>query len=110
MISQGTQIINKRTNTTHFVDEIEVINNETLIFTQDMKCFPISEIIVAKIEESPMSYSESKTIINFTNSFIRVLHYDLPLAEKDPSYVDKLKNMFESIWSKMKRSFISSNG
>jgi hypothetical protein len=108
-MSKGTQIINKRTNTTHFIDEIEVINNETLIFTQDMKCFPISEIIVAKIEDYPLSYSESKTIINFTNSFIQVLRYDLPLAEKNPSYIDKLKNMFEIIWSKLTRSFTSSN-
>ena len=109
MISQGTKIINKRTNTTHLIDEIEVINNETLIFTQDMKCFPISEIMVVKNGDSPLSYSESERMINFTNSFIRVLRYDLPLAEKDPSYVDKLKNMFEPIWSKMKRSFTSSN-
>lgn len=44
MIGYGTQIINKRTNTVHTVDGIEVINNETLVFTQDVKCFPLSEV------------------------------------------------------------------
>jgi len=44
MISHGTQIINEKTNTIHIVDEIEVINNETLVFTQDVKCFPLSEV------------------------------------------------------------------
>ena len=44
MIGYGTQIINKKTDTIHIVDEIEVINNETLVFTQDVKCFPLSEV------------------------------------------------------------------
>jgi hypothetical protein len=44
MISHGTQIINEKTNTIHIVDEVEVINNETLVFTQDVKCFPLSEV------------------------------------------------------------------
>jgi hypothetical protein len=44
MITYGTQIINERTNTIHVVDGIETINDKTLVFTQDIKCFPLSEV------------------------------------------------------------------
>lgn len=109
MILHGTQIINEKTNTIHVVDEIEVINNETLVFTQDMKCFPISEIRTVKIENIPLSPSESKTIINFTNSLIQVLRFDLPYAEKEPSHIEKLKNQFLEIWLRITECITSSN-
>jgi hypothetical protein len=94
MISHGTRIINKKTNTTHVVDGIEVINGESLVFTKDIKCFPISEVRRIESQNIQLSYSDSKNIIGFTNSLIQVLHYDLPLVEKKPSFLEKLFNKF----------------
>lgn len=94
MIIHGTQILNKKTNTIHIVDDIEVINNETLVFTKDMKCFPISEIKRIEVQDTSLSYSESETIVDFTSSLIQVLRNDLPRVQKPPSFLEKLLNRF----------------
>lgn len=93
MMHYGTEIINKKTKTVHKVDDIEVINNETLVFTQDLKCFPISEIQTCNIQNSELHNHNSK-IIELTNSLIQVLDYNLPYAEKKPSFIEKVISKF----------------
>ena len=90
MIVIGTQIKNKKANTIHVVDGIEVINHETLVFTTDLKCFPISEIEKLETPNSESNDYESRIVINLTNSIIQVLHYDLPYVEKKPNFIEKI--------------------
>lgn len=90
MITQGTQIKNKKTNTIHVVDDIEVINHETLVFTKDLKCFPITEIEKSETSNSVSNDYDSRVVINLTNSIIQVLHYDLPYVQKKPNFIEKI--------------------
>jgi hypothetical protein len=90
MIVPGTQIKNKKTNTIHVVDGIEAINHETLVFTTDLKCFPILEIEKLETPNSESNDYDPRIVINLTNSIIQALHYDLPYVEKKPSFIEKI--------------------
>jgi hypothetical protein len=105
MIESGTQIINIKRNTIHIVDGVEVINNEKLVFTTDMKCFPIKEIEL--FYPFQFTNKDQDALKKLSISLFEVLENDYPYF--DPPKVSK-KNMFKTIWSKIKRSFTSSNG
>jgi hypothetical protein len=44
MIQIGDKIRNKKTNTIHIVDSIDVFDGLTLIFTKDIKYIPINDV------------------------------------------------------------------
>ena len=44
MIQIGDKIKNKKTNTTHIVDSIDVFDELTLIYTKDSKYIPINDV------------------------------------------------------------------
>jgi len=43
-IIKGDYIVDIVKGTKHCVDSIEVIDNQTIIFTEDSKCFPVEKI------------------------------------------------------------------
>ena len=105
MIESGTQIINIKRNTIHIVDGVEVINNEKLVFTADMKCFPIGEIeLFYSPQFTKENHNDLKTL---SSSLFEVLENDYPYfdSRKVPQ-----KNSLEILWLKIKRRFTSSNG
>lgn len=105
MIGTGTQIINIITNTTHTVDDVEVINGETLVFTTDMNCFPIED--VEKLHYG-VPNTESKKIISDKNDDITLLqsiHLIIDISEfpsipyqKKKSFNSLIKKIFSNIW------------
>jgi hypothetical protein len=102
MISRGSQITNVRNNTTHIVDDIEVINGEKLIFTEDTKCFPYHECEL--VQNSSIEYT------NFTKTLIDNLkHSELDLGEWTPrEFIPKpkiKKNFLKRIWDKILYTF-----
>jgi hypothetical protein len=102
MISRGSQITNVRNNTTHIVDDIEVINGEKLIFTEDTKCFPYHECEL--VQNSSIEYT------NFTKNLIDNLkHSELDLGEWTPPPfvpIPKIKkNFLKRIWDKILYTF-----
>lgn len=104
MIKPGSEITHKITNATHIVDGFEIINNEKLVFTTDMKCFPINEI---RINEDTCTVES--VIYELVKSKRKI---DMGLLTPPPFTPQKLskKNMFETIWSKITCGFTSSNG
>jgi hypothetical protein len=88
MIRRGTQIINEKTNTIHIVDEIEVINNETLVFTQDVKCFPLSEVKKYPNLEKISSEDDESLILSVIKSC-----NNFPVMKEN--YQEILENVFK---------------
>jgi len=43
-ITKGSKIQNNKFKTIHIVEHVETINDLTLVYTEDIKCFPISEV------------------------------------------------------------------
>lgn len=93
MITHGTQIINEKTNTIHIVDEIEVINNETLVFTHDVKCFPLSEVKRhPNLGEKTIEKFNSEDDESFVLSAIRACD-DFPIMS------DNLQEIMDSVFT-----------
>ena len=99
-MESGSQIISIRTNTTHVVDDIEVINNKTLVFTTDMKCFPIEEVELSPIR---LTINERNRLKSFSPLLFEVLEHDFP--QFTPPKIDTKKNIFVRIWEKLVPSF-----
>lgn len=101
MINQGSEILNIKTNTKHIVDGIEIINNEKLVFTKDVKCFPYNEVtLVTNVDEVHNSFF----LIIKSISEGR-MNYD-GFAIPDPLPKNKAKkNIFIRIWEKILPSF-----
>jgi hypothetical protein len=102
MISRGSQITNIRNNTIHVVDDIEVINGEKLIFTEDTKCFPYHE---CEIVQKPRT-----DLTNITKTLIDNLkHSELDLGEWTPrEFIPKpkiRKNFLSRFWDKILYTF-----
>jgi hypothetical protein len=76
-ILKGDLILNKKTNTEHVVESVEIFDNSIVVFTDEdkCKCFPISEII--KIPKLKLAYYFLKKLNNIT------------LSENEESYVDE---------------------
>lgn len=74
-MESGSQIISVRTNTTHIVDDIETIDNKRLVFTTDMKCFPIEEVELYSVR---LSTDERKRLKTLTPLLFEVLEHDYP--------------------------------
>jgi hypothetical protein len=76
-IVKGDSILNKITNTEHTVESVEMIDNFTVIFTDEdkCKCFPFSDVI--KIPELKLSYYFLKKINNIV------------LSENEELYIEK---------------------
>ncbi len=43
-ISIGNKIKSLSKKTTHVVESIEIFENQTVVFTEDVKCFPIEDV------------------------------------------------------------------
>ena len=57
-LSKGDKIYSKTSNSVHIVEEVETISDITVVFTEDSKCFPLSE--VEKHLDSFLAYYFSK--------------------------------------------------
>lgn len=106
MISKGSKVINIKTNKLHVVEEIEIINGETLIFTTDISCFPIDfcqEVIEESIfiRNSEYQNKEPKVL-----NLLQTLHMVIDISEF-PSipYVHEEKNLISKIWDKIIYTF-----
>ena len=105
MIGTGTQIINISTNTAHTVDDVEVINGKTLVFTTDMNCFPIEDVV--KLHYGVLN-TESKKIISDKSDDIKLLqsiHLIIDISEfpsipyqKKKSFAFLIKKILSNIW------------
>ena len=116
MTSPGSKIVNIKTNTTHIVDEIEVINGQKLIFTKDVKCFPYEYCVPfenSKLDSIHLTHSESIVFAKHVLTELFNGEREITLGEwtPPPFTPQKLakKNMFETIWSKITCGFTSSN-
>jgi hypothetical protein len=98
MIAQGSKIINRKTKRTHIVDAIEVINGTTLVFTEDIKCFPIELCYELIDDEIDVEYKNVDTI-----ELLRDLHLFLDISEAPsiPYNPPKSKNFFTRILEKL---------
>jgi hypothetical protein len=105
MVAIGSKVINKKTNKIHIVDEIEIINGETLIFTKDIKCFPIEfceEIFGDDIPSKKRHIHESSDVVNLLQS----LHLVIDISEfPSVPYESKKTNFFSKILSNIRLSF-----
>ena len=106
MVTIGSKVINKKTNKIHIVEEIETINGETLIFTTDIKCFPIEfceEITVDGISTKKGAHiTESSDVVNLLES----LHLFIDISEfPSVPYESKKTNFFSKIWNNIRLSF-----
>jgi hypothetical protein len=100
MMESGSQIVNMKRNTTHIVDDIEVIHNKTLVFTTDMKCFPIEEVELSPIR---LTTNERNRLKSLSPLLFEVLEHDFP--QFTPPKIDTKKNIFVRIWEKLLPSF-----
>lgn len=97
-MESGSQIISVRTNTTHRVDDIETIDNKRLVFTTDLKCFPIEEVELCPVR---LSTDERERLKTLTPSLFEVLENDYPHF----NLPQNKKNIFTRIWEKILPSF-----
>lgn len=102
MITKGCQITNVINNTIHIVDDIEVINGQKLIFTEDMKCFPY--------HECELIQSSSMELANVTKTLIDNLKKsELDLGEWTPREFipkpKKRKNLLFRFWDRIIYTF-----
>lgn len=97
MITQGSEIFNLKTRTKHIVDEIEIINNEKLVFTKDVKCFPIKEVKLLK------TYDEEDENLEFLKKILykKKLNYDGYVIPKPIQKLEPQKNIFSRVWKKI---------
>jgi hypothetical protein len=93
-MESGSQIISVRTNTTHIVDDIETIDNKRLVFTTDMKCFPIEEVELYSVR---LSTDERKRLKTLTPLLFEVLEHDYPQF----NLPQNKKNIFTRIREKL---------
>lgn len=104
-MTRGTKIISKQTNQIHIVDEIEIINGETLIFTMDKKCFPIGQIDSLRKENSNLNTKEiHRHEIIETVEFLENLHLIIDISEF-PSIPYPKKNIFSRFLDKIVYTF-----
>jgi chemotaxis protein CheY-P-specific phosphatase CheC len=107
MISKGSKVINIKTNKLHVVEEIEIINGETLIFTTDISCFPIDfcrEVFEERISIGNSEYQNKEPEVL---DLLQSLHKIIDISEF-PSipYVHEEKNLITKIWDKIRFPFL----
>jgi hypothetical protein len=64
-INIGDLVYNTKTKTEHLVESIELVDDDFIIFTDDIKCFPISDLVKlpkSKIARLFLSWFESKKL------------------------------------------------
>lgn len=102
-MEKGVKIINTKTNSSHTLDGIEEINGEILVFTEDMKCFPISEIQVVK--NPSQEYHTNQKNFRLDHSIFEMLINDFPDIDKK----HLPKSLFIRIWEKVVFVFFPKN-
>jgi hypothetical protein len=103
MITQGSKVLNLKTETIHIVDGIETINNEKLIFTKDVKCFPYEEV---KLYNNVDEVQESFYLVLKSISEGRMKYdgYAMPDGYIIPDSISKIKpkkNIFQKIYNRI---------
>jgi len=103
MITQGSKILNLKNGTIHIVDGIEIINNEKLIFTKDVKCFPYEEV---KLYNSVDEVQEAFYLVlkSISEGRMKFDGYAMPDGYDMPDPISKIetkKNIFTRIWEKL---------
>lgn len=98
MITPGSKIINKKTKTLHIVDSIEVIDGITLIFTEDIMCFPIE--FCYEFTDYETDVKKEKVDLS---EIVRDLHLVLDISEAPsvPYCPPKSKNFFTRVLGKL---------
>jgi hypothetical protein len=103
MITQGSKVLNLKTETIHIVDGIEIINNEKLIFTKDVKCFPYEEVkLYNNVDEVQEAfYLALKSI---SEGRMKYDGYAMPDGYIIPDSISKIKtkkNIFQKIYNRI---------
>jgi hypothetical protein len=100
MIVSGSKIINSITLTTHIVDDIEIINGKRLVFTTDMKCFPIEDVKNLK-DETLKSECEKFNHNQIDDvQFLKSLYSIIDISEF-PSIPYEKKSYITLFWDKI---------
>jgi hypothetical protein len=104
MILKGSEIVDIRYNTSHIVDDIEVINGKKLVFTEDIKCIPYTHCKLVDRSYNTSIYFAKNTIYDLINSEREIYLGVLSPPQFIPS-VKKKKNVFLRVWNKIKLYF-----
>jgi hypothetical protein len=103
MITQGSKVLNLKTGTIHIVDGIEIINNKTLIFTKDVKCFPYEEVkLYNNIDEVQESFY--LVLKSISEGRMKYDGYAMPDGYIIPDSISKIKtkkNIFQKIYNRI---------
>ena len=108
MVTIGSQIIDTKTNTFHIVDGIEVIDNKTLVFTKDLKCFPIGEIIpIENLYNTQKEVTPSEQYVYSVITRLINSEREMTLGEWAPKhYVPRVKKAKKTLIYQIWENFI----
>lgn len=104
MILKDSEIVDTRYNTTHIVDDIEVINGKKLVFTEDIKCIPYDYCKLVDRSYDTSIYFAKNAINDLINSE-REIYLGVLSPPQFMISIKKKKNVFLRVWNKIKLYF-----
>jgi|694.fasta_scaffold62588_5 hypothetical protein len=84
-IIKGSKIKNNKLGTFHIVESVEIYDDVTLVYTEDVKCFPIKEI------EHTVTLHEK-----LCNLFLSLIHPNEVTCNPDKETTDELDRLLTS--------------